>query len=117
MPMMARGWGMAGFTTSFTWYNAAALVVMVVEAVSECDGQQVVDQQYECCGSLPVHSQTSAPPPIGSCDRKQTGFGFQHTQDGPVGLHNVNSSILPALGMSDQSLILLAQYGYAARCQ
>lgn len=114
-PMTAHGWGMAGFTTSFARYDAAALVVMVVEAVGECDGQQVVDQQYECRGSMPVHLQTSAPPPIRSCDRKQTGFGFRHTQGRPVRLHNINSSILPALGVSGQFLILLARHGCAAR--
>ena len=114
--MMARGWGLAGFTTSFARYDAADLVVMVVEAIGERDGQQVVDQQYECRGSMPVHLQTSTQSSSGSNDRKQNGFRFRHTQGKPVESHNINSTILPALGVSGQSLILLARYGCAARC-
>jgi hypothetical protein len=69
-PVMARGWGMVSPTTGFAPQRTADLVAMVVEAIDERDGQQVVNQQHECHASLPIHPQTSTPTPIGSDDRK-----------------------------------------------
>lgn len=73
-PVMARGWATVSLTTGFAPQRTADVVAMVVEAIDERDGQQVVDQQHECHAFLPIHPQTSTPTPIGSDDRKQDGL-------------------------------------------